>query len=203
MFVCLFVCLLFVCLFVYFYFLFFYLFIYLFICLLVYFTESVADNMNNSIVRCSFFTSLTSTARLNLIGQPDTPKLYIVTANYNSVSIKIDFGNTRGSPISEIRITLPSHVWSNKLNPAKWLGFNFKITGLQSDTSYVVRIRCWNGYRWSTEGAIEVTTLKNENIIPQTQPPYNPNTNPNKPTSNASQSIASFYIIFLLLLVPY
>ena len=156
--------------------------------------------MNNSVIQCSFFTSLTSSARLNLIGQPDTPILYIVTTTHSSVAMNIDVGNTKGSPISEIRISLPSRIWNYRLNPPKWSSFDYDIFDLNSGTSFVVRVRCWNGYKWSQVGSVVGTTLPNE-IISRSQTQTLSNSNPTEIPSNANRSFASFSIILTVLFV--
>ncbi|KAI6659232.1 IQ domain-containing protein H-like isoform X2 [Oopsacas minuta] len=155
--------------------------------------DSVTEEYNNSIVQCSFFSSHTSAAKLILIGRPDAPVLNIVTFTAKSVTINIDVGNTRGSPISEIRISFPNKVDNFSINPPSWSNFNYVIGGLKSGTYYGISVRCWNGFGWSQRTIIGVLT---QMTVPTTTI-YNENTA--EPASHANCLLPRFYLLFLFI----
>ena len=161
--------------------------------------ESADEVLNNSRISCTFFTTYHQTAVLCLIGQSDMPVLNIVTVYQNSVLLKIDPGNTRGSAISAIRVSLPDRIYNFDVIPETWVSFNYAISGLGSGIAYRVRISCWNGYKWSKWGTVQVLTLASDIKQTTTTTIFNPTIL--DPTSNADRTFVNFPILILLIYI--
>lgn len=135
-----------------------------------------------------------------LIGQPDRPVLNIVTVSQNSVSLNIDPGNTRGSAVSAIRVSLPDRIYNYDIIPETWVSFSYFISGLASGIVYRVRISCWNGYKWSNWGTVELLTLISDTKqTTTTTTTFNPSIL--DPTSDANRSLINFPIFLLLIYI--
>lgn len=135
-----------------------------------------------------------------LIGQPDRPVLNIVTVSQNSVSLNIDPGNTRGSAVSAIRVSLPDRIYNYDIIPETWVSFSYFIGGLASGIVYRVRISCWNGYKWSNWGTVELLTLISDTKqTTTTTTTFNPSIL--DPTSDANRSLINFPIFLLLIYI--
>ena len=168
------------------------------------FLDSIPSGMNNSVIQCSFFSCVSSSAAIILIGQPDTPVLNLVSAALTSVTINISPGNTRGSPVSKIRISLPLRVYSSDIVPPHWSDFAHEMTGLSSGSDVLVSVQCWNGYKWSDAGTIRVDTLSPPEVTQENSPTLQTTTTTititTTPSNNANQSRSYLCVLILAIL---